>query len=326
MDVRAEPKFYIPTGEVYTGAWCRPQHDGPALRAFSLLMFAENLQKNGKDFSKLWNINGGLIKTDLDFLLHHWAESTCDLWEEIQSPDLFWNLMAYRHTLDKASQFASDNGEKDLAGQCDNVRAEIEKKIDAHWTGSYIFNDQKRLVDGSVLHAIVSFDGYIQLNDEKVLDTIIYYNNVFCNLYQINQDDTRNNIPGVLWGRYVGDVYAGGNPWQLLSSSIAEYYYKSAGQIMEGKYNNQHLTESAKSKWRKLTHLTSDFSLLELAAAQLQAGDAILQRIFQHVKNDGYRIDEQIDRWNGKQANARSLTWSYANLLRTLHLRNQVAV
>ena len=45
---------------------------------------------------------------------------------------------------------------------------EIEKKIDAHWTGSYIFNDQKRLVDGSVLHAIVSFDGYIQLNDEKV--------------------------------------------------------------------------------------------------------------------------------------------------------------
>jgi hypothetical protein len=68
-------------------------------------------------------------------------------------------------------------------------------------------------VDGSVLHAIVTFDGYLDLNDEKVLDTIIYYNKIFCNLYEINQLDTANRIPGVLWGRYVGDVYAGGNPW-----------------------------------------------------------------------------------------------------------------
>ena len=36
IDVRVEPKFTIPDGEPYTGGWCRPQTDGPALRAMAL--------------------------------------------------------------------------------------------------------------------------------------------------------------------------------------------------------------------------------------------------------------------------------------------------
>ena len=42
------------------------------------------------------------------------------------------------------------------------------------------------------------------------------------------------NIPGILWGRYPGDIYAGGNPWPLLTSIIAEFYYKSASKILKG--------------------------------------------------------------------------------------------
>jgi len=36
VDVRTEPKFEIPSGDPYTGGWCRPQNDGPALRANTL--------------------------------------------------------------------------------------------------------------------------------------------------------------------------------------------------------------------------------------------------------------------------------------------------
>ena len=36
IDVRVEPKFTIPDGNPYTGGWCRPQTDGPALRAMAL--------------------------------------------------------------------------------------------------------------------------------------------------------------------------------------------------------------------------------------------------------------------------------------------------
>jgi hypothetical protein len=69
------------------------------------------------------------------------------------------------------------------------------------------------MVDGSVLHAIVSFDKYFDLHDEKVIDTIAYYNKVFCSIFPVNEEDDKNGIPGMLWGRYPGDNYAGGNPW-----------------------------------------------------------------------------------------------------------------
>ena len=43
IDVRTEPKYEIPSGAVYDGAWCRPQNDGPGLRALALLSFADDL-------------------------------------------------------------------------------------------------------------------------------------------------------------------------------------------------------------------------------------------------------------------------------------------
>ncbi len=36
-DPRIEPKFEIPSGAVYNGSWCRPQNDGPGLRAITLI-------------------------------------------------------------------------------------------------------------------------------------------------------------------------------------------------------------------------------------------------------------------------------------------------
>jgi hypothetical protein len=54
----------------------------------------------------------------------------------------------------------------------------IEKQIDTHWNGDYLWNDKQRMVDGSVLHAVVSFEGYIGLSDPRVLKTIDYYNKV----------------------------------------------------------------------------------------------------------------------------------------------------
>jgi len=46
--------------------------------------------------------------------------------------------------------------------------------------------------------------------------------------YAINQADNKAGLPGVLIGRYPGDSYAGGNPWQLLTAVLAELFYKGA--------------------------------------------------------------------------------------------------
>lgn len=91
IDVRVEPKFDLPNGEVYTGGWCRPQTDGPALRAKSLMMYANSLIKAGQQSyvnQYLWTnnqqtYNGGAIKFDLDWVVNNWQQNGCDLWEEV---------------------------------------------------------------------------------------------------------------------------------------------------------------------------------------------------------------------------------------------------
>jgi len=35
----------------------------------------------------------------------------------------------------------------------------------------------------------------------------------------------------MLIGRYLGDGYAGGNPWQLLTAVTAEFYYRLSNEL-----------------------------------------------------------------------------------------------
>lgn len=44
--------------------------------------------------------------------------------------------------------------------------------------------------------------------------------------------DDKAKIPGMLYGRYPGDSYAGGNPWQLLSAVLAEAFYSVSNEML----------------------------------------------------------------------------------------------
>jgi glucoamylase len=57
----------------------------------------------------------------------------------------------------------------------------------------------------------------------------------------------------------------------------------------------------------------------------IQAGDAVLYRIYQHVKSDNGHIFEQMDRISGIQKSAHDLTWSYANILSAMKEREKAA-
>jgi hypothetical protein len=56
-------------------------------------------------------------------------------------------------------------------------------------------------------------------------------------------------LPGILIGRYPGDVYAGGNPWQLLSAVTAKIFYQGAGALTE---SNGFLKEEDRDAWAEL--------------------------------------------------------------------------
>jgi len=66
------------------------------------------------------------------------------------------------------------------------------------------------------------------LTDDKVAKTIKTFAYVFCSEYKINQRDTKNGEPGILMGRYRGDSYAGGNPWQLITAILATFFNQGA--------------------------------------------------------------------------------------------------
>ena len=321
FDVRINPKFELPNGEVFVGGWCRPQTDGPGLRSGALLIFANVLDKAGQ--SEYVNSNViPAIKKDLDWVLDHWREDGCDLWEEVRSNDFFWGRASYVYTLNLCSQFFSTHGDSGLAGRCSSVKAEVQASLDGHWTGTFLKESTNREKDSAVTHALSSFDVY-SLTDNKVTSTIQVLSQTFCNEYAINQAENKAGIPGNLYGRYPGDSYAGGNPWQLLTAVTAKIFYQGATTLAE---SNGFESIEDRQAWFSLLKLPESASFTQQVEAAIKAGDSIMYRLYQHVKNDGGHIAEQIDRNAGQQKSANDLTWSYANILSAMQHRDKAAL
>lgn len=56
-------------------------------------------------------------------------------------------------------------------------------------------------------------EGVFDITGKETANTIKQFNKVFNLEYVINRKDTIDHVPGILYGRYKGDHYAGGNPW-----------------------------------------------------------------------------------------------------------------
>jgi len=322
-DVRIEPKFTIEDQEPYGGGWCRPQTDGPALRAMALSKWGNILIDNGMEAeakSTLWP----LISYDLEWVVTGWTETGCDLWEEVRSDDFFWNRMAFMYCLKQAADFADRIGES-AGAQYRSVADDVAAAIVSHWNGDYLYESENRPDDGAVIHAITTFgevNGYPPNSDEAA-GTISYLVRAFCREYKINQEDNAAGIPGILIGRYPNDSYAGGNPWQLLCAVLAECFYTGASITFKAikSLGDFPLSREEHGRWMDLLYLEEGATAQDLARAQVSAGDATMTRLWEHVKADGGKIDEQIDKNTGVQASAEDLTWSYANILHALHIR-----
>lgn len=334
QDVRIEAKFSIPDGKAYTGAWCRPQTDGPGLRAQTFIAFADYLLSNGeKDFvqENMWtggDKNGGTIKYDLDWVADNWQSNGCDLWEEVRSSDFFWNRMAFKRAMQLGAAFATTMGDSDRSSKYANAARAIVATLGAHYQNGFVIEEQNRQVDGAT---IVAFNDGFQDGDSdfgptdaKVAGTVKKLINTVCVQYPINMQDTNNGIAGVMLGRYPGDVYAGGNPWILTSSALAQLFYRGASAVLA---NRTQLSDEALPIWLEIFGMegraAEQLSTLELAQAFASSGDGVLERIAYHVKGNGFHLDEQIDKNTGVEISAKDLTWSYAETLMAMHKRGQ---
>lgn len=225
--------------------------------------------------------------------------------------------MSFYYAMGIGSKFFTTMGDSDYAAKCTATQSAVKATLDSHWTGTFMTESSNRQRDTAVIHAFSSFGAY-DITDEKVAKTIKVLALTFCGEYALNQDDNAAGIPGMLFGRYPGDSYAGGNPWQLLTAVVATTFYQGASALVS---SNGFQKTADKNAWAELLNLSTEATTEDFIKGSLSAGDAVMNRLYTHVKADGGHIAEQIGRSSGTQTSAKDLTWSYANILNAMKTR-----
>jgi Glucoamylase and related glycosyl hydrolases len=293
----AEPRCN-PDGGPDLQNWGRPQFDGPALRALTLL---RHLARVPGDAAAL-----ALVRLDLAFTLAH-ADAPClGPWEEEEFCRHYFTVLCQHAALREGAACFAARGETGLADDLRTGAAATLVGLEAHWdeaNGVYrAFREfpaasAAEAIDSSILMAALaaglgsdSGSGRHGLGDERLRATVAVIEATFLSLYPLNL--ALGPGEGPLIGRNVRDVYFGGNPWFPNSFALAEYHYARA---------------AAEPR-------------TEIAAADLRRGDGVLAACRRFVPEDG-ALCEQIDRASGAPTSARHLTWSYAAFLAAVRAR-----
>lgn len=308
IDILAEPKFEIPSGKPYTGGWCRPQNDGPGLRAITLMALVDKKPSHGQ---RAWN----QAKMDLDWVAANYTSGGCDLWEEVRSQDFFWNRFTMRAALMRGSIFAREVGKDEArAARYASVAKTITDALSDHVDpDGFVCESTNRCKDTASIEAFnVGYmdDDVFGPLQKSVVATLVGLSKTFCRSFQVNINAANKGVPGVLFGRYDGDNYAGGNPWILLTASAANLLYRQSEAIAKGgKLDTDSTTQLEQLLGNKVT-----------PKSLLGAGDAILVLMKKYLTN-GMHMNEQIDRNDGTLKSAKDLTWNYANILKAMKAR-----
>jgi glucoamylase len=320
-----EPKFHVDL-TAFTGSWCRPQRDGPPLRATALTLYANWLIQNGqtaKATEQVWPV----IEKDLAYTVSYWNRTGYDLWEEVNGSS-FFTLSATHRALVEGSALA-----KSLSQTCTNC-AEYALRVlcfvQSFWVGGYIdsninTNDGRTGKDAnSLLSSIHTFDPTSECTDAtfqpcspRALANLLEVVESFRNVYQINSNRGPNAALAV--GRYSEDVYYDGNPWYLTTLAAAEQLYAALYQwnrIGALTINSvslplfQHLVPSATAG----TYAKDSATYVSLTKAVKVYADGFVYVVREYTPADG-SLAEQYTKANGTPISARDLTWSYAAFL-----------
>jgi len=256
-----------------------------------------------------------LVQKELDWVAANYTASGCDLWEEVSSNDFFWVRYTMRKALVLGSEFAQSIGhDLQRASSYKSAAAAITQSLPKHVASDgWVMESDGRQKDVAVIEAFNVGDlgdGMFAPLSKEVAATLSVLSHYFCNSFEINQQAARDGIPGLLFGRYEGDNYAGGNPWVLLTASAATLLYRQSKSLAEGATLDPAAADILKGLLGQ-----------EVTVANLLAGgDAILNRMKTFLTN-GMHMNEQINRNTGTMLSAKDLTWNYANVLKAMQAR-----
>ena len=321
----AEPKFNA-DGTAFTGAWGRPQRDGPALRATALIAYARQLIATG-DTATATSVLWPIISNDLSYVEQNWNSTGFDLWEEVNGSS-FFTLNAQHRALTEGAALATQLGQ--TCTGC-AVAPQVLCFLQSFWNGQYIVsninvNNGRTGKDGnSILSSIQVFDSAAKSCDastfqpcsDRALANHKVVTDSFRTIYGINSGVAQGKAVGV--GRYPEDSYMGGNPWYLITLAAAEQLYDALYQWK--KIGSITVTSTSLAFFQDLdasiatgTYAASSATYTTLTTAVKAYADGYMSIVETYTPSGG-GLAEQFSKSDGTPLSAVDLTWSYAAFL-----------
>ncbi len=255
-----EPKYFI-DGRGYTGGWGRPQNDGPALRALTMIKFANLMLREGNQDYVLKKLYHGVIpadspiKKDLEYTAHSWREPSFELWEEEMGMH-FYTLLAQHTALQEGAKLARqlrDDGAADFYDHQSRLIGNflttqfVDPAIGIKTTirkvnGGLGYKDSN--IDVAPLLALLHnwpYQRLFSLRSAPVRRYVEVMVETFRRLYRVNSEYPEL---GVAIGRYPEDRYDGyktsgqGNPWFLTTLGLGEFYCQLRNETKNQKLND----------------------------------------------------------------------------------------
>ena len=325
--VLGEPRFN-PDGTLDVIKWGRPQHDGPALRALTLLrLWRHDALRERVNRSSL----SSLLEQDLDFTLHHFREPCFDLWEETFGHHYHTRLVQYA-ALGDGADWMDQTGDPARASAYRAAALELRERLDAHFDacdGIYVshavetsetagFAEAKQLDIAIVLAVIQAArpNGPHGVLDPKVLATLARLEALFAKAYKINRERAASCAPAM--GRYSNDVYYSGGAYYFSTLGAAQFYFCFAEAVGRGPMvpisnsNRALLADMLGTRPAALGATSLEARYAEgLFRALLKRGDMFMAMVRLHTPASG-ELSEQFDQTNGAQTSAKNLAWSHA--------------
>ncbi|KAH7914250.1 glycoside hydrolase family 15 protein [Hygrophoropsis aurantiaca] len=322
-----EPKFMI-NETAFTGAWGRPQRDGPALRSTAMITYANWLLSNNNASyvsDTLWPI----IQLDLDYVMNYWNQSTFDLWEEIDSSSFFTTAVQHR-ALVQGSALATAIGQTSAVSGYNTQAINVLCFLQSYWnpTSGYVTANtgggRSGIDANTVLASIHTFDidagcdaVTFQPCSDVALSNLKVYVDSFRSIYSINSGYGADEA--VATGRYPEDVYQGGNPWYLATFAVAEQLYDALA--VWANQGSIAVTDISLAFFQQFdssiaagTYSSSTSTYTTLSTAIKTFADGFVSVDATYTPSNG-GLAEQYSRTNGTPVSAVDLTWSYASAL-----------
>ncbi|WPH01779.1 Hypothetical protein R9X50_00463200 [Acrodontium crateriforme] len=343
-----EPKFYL-NNTIFSGPWGRPQNDGPATAAGTLMRFANDYLAQGGSIQdvkqKIYDSTtfpaSAPVKADLLFVAQNWTYSSFDLWEE-ESADHFYTRMVQRRALVDGAVFAEKMGDSSTASTLKAAAADISATFSQFWDPNRelllyeygpVLRGKSSYIDIAVILGVIhgyAGDGFYGYTNDKVLSSAVRISTAFLDVYPIAKKTADGDkVLGIPIGRYPEDVYNGtgtedngGNPWYLCTAAMSQFMYAASNEYAAA--GSISITETSKPFFDYFapkaglqvgeTYGYDSREYRQTVNALNGWGDAFMRTIKYYTPADGH-LSEEFNRNTGVAQGAADLTWSYASIL-----------